>query len=1278
MEGWKLNVECSKFSPQQGVALVVTVILISVITFLTIAFLALSRREKGAVTVATDQNIARLAAEAGLVDAQVRALGPILAANNAYYFDVLVTTNYVNPLGYVNGVNDPTNVNYEAAAALNNPTELARNIANLLYNPRPPVFVTNYLAGANGSNEFRFYHDLNRNGRYDHNGLAPVISPNLTYYDTNGVEIGDARFPPPPGMTVLSNYFIGDPEWIGMLARPDRPHSATNDFVSRFTYFIVPAGKTLDINYIHNQARNPNKATLDTTYVGGDFLRNQGVGTWEINLAAFFYDLNTNRWGETAQIAFYNPLLGLPASGNAVIDAGNIYRYRINGPRSGIAALDNAYTPNLLFSANRTLASAARLGQDFVDDYSAGPLMVSSLGLANDLDGTRLSLPWPGSENSNHVFSTQDYFDPRKTSVDFVNRLTSLGNTNSSYDRTTYYRLLSQLGTDSAPEQDKLNLNYKNIGGLSATNMVPWTAADFFTNAADKLIRRFTTDWVVSDAGGFVSTFATNRAFGVTDIPVVLSNRFVYTPSINRLLQLAANLYDASTNRVYNAAVDFPSVFRPVFRRQGSTVVICGYQSVDTTSGWNDPIFSVPLDLTDAADFNTLANNSDNFVNVYGVPWIIGAKKGFPNFNEFAISSTFELTRKLEIQRASSTQKGMNGNMRMKYVLSLTNVVGMELWNSYQTNYNRPLEVAVQHEMSMVLTNDQPGFAPFALRTLTPAARTFTLPANAWRGYAQSRTNSFFPLLTNVPFLPESTYLMASKTLSQNPNLPFENGQGFPFPRWGFGSTNRLRVIMRDPATGRVIDYVQLNELDAARDLSEEVRTGGYDAANDDPNFERWNRGMWNTNRPPTIVLPYQGITNQLLASIGSYGNNPPESAWQDYGTFQVRSGGTVQTEIESFRQFYLGLPGNTNLVVQVPYTPTARYKQYLTWQANDPLVHYMPGDLEYLLRSNGIAHVSLKLPLPRPENIGYMNQRYRPWGGNPEAASFGETQTDKTAFDVARKDPGMQRSDNWDFPTNKFANVGWMGRVHRGSPWQTVYLKSADIAEAEWQNWTGNDRKADSLRNRPVGDRMLFDLFTTALNENATRGQLPVNQTNLAAWSAVLSGVVVMTNSSPNDPTLATTAFPSVIQPVGARGTNCPLGYIVNGIVRTHANTNLFPTGTFLQTGDVLAVPELTDQSPFINHNGTYFTRGLNDAVYEWLPQQIMSLLRLGEPRFVVYAFGQTLRPAARVPSGPFAGLCTNYQITAEAATRAVFRVEGAPTNSHVVVESYNLLPPD
>jgi hypothetical protein len=141
---------------------------------------------------------------------------------------------------------------------------------------------------------------------------------------------------------------------------------------------------------------------------------------------------------------------------------------------------------------------------------------------------------------------------------------------------------------------------------------------------------------------------------------------------------------------------------------------------------------------------------------------------------------------------------------------------------------------------------------------------------------------------------------------------------------------------------------------------------------------------------------------------------------------------------------------------------------------------------------------------------------------------------------------------------------------------------------------------------------------------------------------------------------------------------------------------TNIFtqPRKVFSRLGDILAVPELTVASPFLNTNTAVLqTRGISEAAYERIPQQILGLLRADPtPRFVIYSYGQALKPAERsiVTSGRFFGMCTNYQITAEVATRAVVRVEGIPnfpawpvpapalTNVNVVVESFNVLPPD
>ena len=90
----------------------------------------------------------------------------------------------------------------------------------------------------------------------------------------------------------------------------------------------------------------------------------------------------------------------------------------------------------------------------------------------------------------------------------------------------------------------------------------------------------------------------------------------------------------------------------------------------------------------------------------------------------------------------------------------------------------------------------------------------------------------------------------------------------------------------------------------------------------------------------------------------------------------------------------------------------------------------------------------------------------------------------------------------------------------------------------------------------------------------------------------------------------------------------------------------------------------------------------GISDEMYEWLPQQVMSLLREGSPRYVIYCYGQALKPAPNslvTSGGSSFGMCTNYQVVAESAARAVVRVDGAGTPApHVVVESYNPLPPD
>src|SRR5205823_2354868 len=86
--------------------------------------------------------------------------------------------------------------------------------------------------------------------------------------------------------------------------------------------------------------------------------------------------------------------------------------------------------------------------------------------------------------------------------------------------------------------------------------------------------------------------------------------------------------------------------------------------------------------------------------------------------------------------------------------------------------------------------------------------------------------------------------------------------------------------------------------------------------------------------------------------------------------------------------------------------------------------------------------------------NVQEINMTYQPWGGKHWPADSGSdiqsAQSDD--YNLLVKDPLVRRSDDWEFPTNKFPNIGWLGRVHRGTPWQTLYLK-ADVADTnDWK----------------------------------------------------------------------------------------------------------------------------------------------------------------------------------------------------------------------------------
>jgi len=729
----------------------------------------------------------------------------------------------------------------------------------------------------------------------------------------------------------------------------------------------------------------------------------------------------------------------------------------------------------------------------------------------------------------------------------------------------------------------------------------------FFTNVASRLL-------------------ASELNIPLARIQVYPTNQ--YTPAVHRLLQVSANLYEAVSTDA------FPTVFRPLFSRDadglGTNVFISGYTNVPSVTGPNDSQFALPVDAEDLAVTNGAV--IDWPMNVFGVPWIIGARKGFPNFNELAMDNAFQLTRKLQVTRSDSNAPPSAYSYNQMYLLSLTSQLGMECWNSYSDAYSNSVTIyATDFLRSLILTNDEgfstnwnlvtsaglivpvwPGYDP--INNPLGVGASFQLPLNATIAAIPNsiyRFNGGYPYLTTNLALPYETNLP--------PTMP---GYPYPQPHWWLMLTNELRVIMLDTSVtpNRVIDYVQLRGPTSFRDLSLEFTNA-------------INGSLWLTNYN-SQGIPF-GLANQVTISLGLI--PPPLNDWNTKDP-TVRS-----NEINAFRVFFhippippaqssqFGWVEATN-IMQAPYTPTATNVQHFSWQVNDPLVHYLASDLNWTWSSR-IDHVSAALT---SENLGHLNQRYMPWGGNPMLPG-----ADQTPCYLGIKDPLIRKSDNWDFPTNESLSPDWLGRVHRGTPWQTIYLKASDVLSVIqiqtngiypnltyatnslglgiWTNWTGDTDAIDAAPMAPVHDWHLVSVLAGLFNTNNLQSAISVNTPDPGAWQVLLDGLIVLTNDAPDS---QLRFGPPQFDPLVVSSNSPQASAIADAIQSARPSQ---PGGYFRGVGDLLAVAELTEQSPFLNvSSGAQLTNGISDEAYEVLLSQLLPLVRADSIGSITLANGQ------------------------------------------------------
>lgn len=761
--------------------------------------------------------------------------------------------------------------------------------------------------------------------------------------------------------------------------------------------------------------------------------------------------------------------------------------------------------------------------------------------------------------------------------------------------------------TSSRPDYLRLLLCVSVLmARLTSANATPildtGNPVGFFTNAASRLL-------------------SSELNLELTRIQIYPTNQ--YTPAVHRLLQVAANVFDTTSTNFY------PSVFRPTFwvtNENGYTnVYINGYQQVVLNNSYNpitsDPQLALPLDVTSLLP----GFNYPFGVNVYGVPWIIGAKKGFPNFNKFGMQNVVQITRKLQIARSKIPTTSVSDFLytNQMYVFNISNLIGINCWNSYSNSYPNPVQIVVNDNLSMMLTSD--AGVPTVMTNYSFSVNTTlnsSWPGSAWNPVVHNgfpSANSFIvPLNNTVVFLTNSAFYTGTTPPGLRGFYPLADNLGwetnkhdFTFPQFGLLTTNHLQVFMLDG--NNVIDYVQFVGPESSRNLNAEFQTNGQTSGYGD---------LWSTNLNAN-GMPW-GIMSQIDISDG---NVPLDMTyWNNVA---------APDEISGFREFMGYSPANngssiaqayaTNYIVQVPYSPTVTAYEYISWQANDPLVHYLASGLNFQGTENGGPTTGINVttqivPLPRP-SFNLVNDRYQPWGRSSQMANIANV--DPNPANLAFKDPLVRGSDYWNFPTNESSFGDWLGQIHRGTPWQTIYLKASNILNEiqtiggsaypigtnTWINWTGDLDATDASAMAPVRDWQMASLLASMLNTNDLQSLFSVNNSNPNAWLVLLDGLTALTNDLPDSFGLSLGVFPPQFGTLVMSSNSPQVSAMVNAIQSARTGQ---PGQFFRDVGDILVIPQLTEQSPFLNWNdGVQSSNGISDEAYEIIPSQLLSLLR-------------------------------------------------------------------
>ncbi len=578
-------------------------------------------------------------------------------------------------------------------------------------------------------------------------------------------------------------------------------------------------------------------------------------------------------------------------------------------------------------------------------------------------------------------------------------------------------------------------------------------------------------------------------------------------------------------------------------------------------------------------------------------------------------------------------------------VMSITNHLGFSFWNSYATNYpggaltiyaNDYIRMRLSYGgYSYAYTND---YVYFNQLNSWPGA---SLDKNLPPAQRQANPSSFIAGNFDFPFVHEAAINLDNtgnvagftiETFNTNvTSLP-------PFPNFELDITNRFQAFILDGSN--VVDYVQFYGPQQVRNLGDDLKDPDYVAGN-------INSLMWSTNLNGLNQNGVNwGVQNQITVSQIDR-NVPPGGRWTVPPNFPAGVPQTTLAIATMFGGFFNSVwffggrtYTNTNLVQQAPFTPTRTVVSPTLWVVNDPLVHYLTSDLLQPMAEtygviNGVARSDdFSIPPIVTPNLASLPDRFQPWGRNAfmeNLAGVLHDSPDNASYNLAYRDPLMWTPDDWNFPATNALPLTTLGRVHRGTPWQTIFLKATnilnytDVAQANpavglttWENWTGDFDAADAALLSPTSDWRLAALLAEMFNPGDSTQLGSVNTTN---WPALLDSLATLTNST----AVPYYDFPPELDAFVMTSNSPQSTFVAAALIQVRANQ---PGQKYFSAGDILSTPEISEQSPWLNRSDANFPNdqidfGISDDAYEMIPAQLLPRLRPDSSGALVFSNG-------------------------------------------------------